>query len=183
MVCAVTLGALIFGGAAYSSYGVATPDLPTIAGGEIGTGVDLTPPPVIPKGYTAAESQCEGDLAEARSRLPFDYGTEWFWADLRDQAFGLYFPIQNKVILSTVMPCKYVAAVAAHEWAHQVQDVTGLQDPTMINGYPKSEIVAECTARVIADREGWTYYPSYPELTSTPCTEVNADVEALLALV
>lgn len=142
------------------------------------------PEATIPDGYAPSESACDATLAEVQSRLPHDYGTAWFWSSGAKDWAGLYFPGRNIIVMSSDIECEYVPIVATHEWMHRVQDVSGLQDQTeVVPGTQKLEIVAECAARAFAVHEGWPYFGSYPEATGIPCSEVSADVQALLATI
>lgn len=156
------------------------------ATGQAGSGLHLhtvSLSPKTPEEVTVTDSPCAATLAEVKSRLPMDYGTTWEWAKTDGTWAGLYFPGRNAIALQADQPCQYVGIVAAHEWFHQVQDLSGLHDETMVNGYHRMEIVAECSARQFADTQGWPHYRSYPEMTGVPCSEVQSDVDALMAAV
>lgn len=131
----------------------------------------------------AVDDACQDTLDEVKARLPMDYGTSWVWAKSDGTWAGRYFPGRNHIEMSDSIDCGWVPIVATHEWMHQVQDLVGLHDATLIGTHPtpKLEIVAECSARRFADSVGWPHYDSYPETSGVPCTEVSSDVDALLA--
>lgn len=128
-------------------------------------------------------SECQSTLTEVKGRLPMDYGTQWTWGTTDGTWAGLYYPGQNRIVLDQALDCGWVPIVATHEWVHQVQDLSGLSDHTMVGAYATLEYVAECAARVIADHEGWPHYDSYPELGGHPCSEFSTEVQEVLSVV
>lgn len=123
---------------------------------------------------------CADTLSVVRSRLPMDYGTAWTWGTTDGTWAGLYNPTTDTITIDAGLACQWVPIVATHEWMHALQHLTGLTDATPINGTPANELTAECAARVLADREGWPHYDSYPERADVLCSRMAAQVTALL---
>lgn len=129
--------------------------------------------------FLAGLDDCSGVLQQAVKALPAEPRVTWGFAELDDLgAAGVYRLERNHIEIDLDLDCHYVAHVAAHEWAHAVQDAQG-QDWGM-GVRADVELTAECAARRVSDTHGWLTFDSYPESQGRSCSVVQAQVDALL---
>lgn len=153
----------------------------TILAGVLGS--DSAPRPVEALSAPQPEGvPCQATLDEAVSRLPQGLGTRFEWEVMWD-AGGKYYPTTGRATIQAALPCEYVPHVATHEWAHHLQEVSGHNDRSvLVNGVERTELTAECFARLFDAGQGWQWYDSYPERAGVRCVIVTEDVLTLWAI-
>lgn len=135
---------------------------------------------LTPTAVSACNSRALGGTLENMPNL----GTRWVWANTPDPVAGWAFAGQNLVVLDPGHDCGWTPVVALHEWFHiATYQAYGEMPSGSIGGEKVSELIADCGAKLLAERFGYPIYTNYADRVGGCDDNINVMVMHILETV